>query len=48
MSQQSARYVIKQVKKAKSGKKCKNYFEYINHLTQLITSKSTAKSIDEC
>ena len=48
MSQQSARYVIKQVKKTKKGKKCKSYFEYINHLSQLISSKSTAKSIEEC
>lgn len=47
MSQQSARFLFKQVKKTKRGKKCKNYFEYINNLTELISSKSAAKSVEE-
>jgi acyl-CoA oxidase len=45
MTQQSSRYILKQVKKAKSGKKCTHYFEYINHLETLTTSKLTAKTV---
>ena len=48
MTQQSSRYLIKQVKKAKSGKTCKDYFEYINHLSKLVSSKSEAKTLEDC
>ena len=35
------------MKKAKSGKKCTHFFEYINHLDSLTTSKLTAKTVQE-
>lgn len=47
MLQQSSRYLLKQVKKAKGGKKCKNNFSYINELKQLTASKLSAKTVQD-
>jgi len=47
MFQQSSRYLLKQAKKREKGKQCKFYFTYINHTEELITSKLTAKTVEE-
>ena len=47
MTQQSSRYLIKQVKKAKSGKKCTEYFKYINEIDTLLLGKLKAKTVAE-
>lgn len=47
MYQQSSRYVLKQVKKAKAGKKLKFNFVYINKIPELLSSKSQAKTIED-
>jgi acyl-CoA oxidase len=39
MTQQSARYLLKQVKKVKQNKKCTDYFKYINNIDQLLAQK---------
>ena len=47
MLQQSSRYLLKQARKAKSGKKCTNNFSYINNLSQLIESRLSATTTSE-
>jgi hypothetical protein len=47
MNQQSSRYLLKQAKRAASGKKCEGYFRYVNHLDELCNSKSEARTLAE-
>jgi hypothetical protein len=47
LNTQASRYLLKQVKKAKSGKKCEGLFAYINNLESLKKSKSTARNVEE-
>jgi len=42
MLQQSSRYLLKQANKAMKGKTCTGYFTYINHLDDLVVTKSAA------
>lgn len=47
MAQQSSRYVLKQVKKARKGQQCTGFFSYINRLDEICNSKSSAKTAEE-
>ena len=47
MYQQSARYLFKQVEKVAKGKKCTDYFSYINEIDNVMNMKNDAKTVDE-
>ena len=42
MTQQSSRYLFKQIRKAKKGKECKGLFDYLNHTETLANSVQPA------
>ena len=47
MFQQSSRYLLKQAAKIAKGKKCTDYFEYLNEMPNVMSLKSTATTVDE-
>ena len=47
MFQQSSRYLFKQAAKIAKGKKCTDYFEYLNEMPNVMSMKCTAKTVDE-
>lgn len=47
MLQQSSRMLLKNAARVASGKKCKDFFEYLNHTEKLCSSKCQATSVDE-
>lgn len=47
MYQQSSRYLFKQAAKIAKGKKCTDYFEYLNEMPNIMNTKSSARTVDE-
>ena len=47
LAQQSARLIFKNVEKAAQGKECKTIFSYFNKFDELLSKKSSAKTVEE-
>ena len=47
MTQQSSRYLLKQIKRALNGEACEGYLSYLNQVETLCNLKSTAKTAEE-
>ena len=46
MAQQCSRYIFKQVDKVAKGKKCTDYFSYINDLANVMNLRNDAKTVE--